>query len=527
MISISPSSFRVTFVLSGALVALALGQAPVADSTRSLTAEDVAARAREALGWSQLSESGGAVRWRGDEHRLGVDATQVLLFDAHGRFVRTSDGPLPQREGFDGRIGWTRDWTDTPRELVLGDLAEARIGELLSTGCWTTASDCLQFELGPSASEDEIVLEFQYADGVQRGAIVIDAKSWLPRSATHGPDGRKTRWSFDEYEAHGELRLPSRIEFAADNMTSRIELRSVERLAAIESAAFTPQLAAPKDTRFVADVASKLEVKRVRTGHLLVHPLLDGRDLGWFIFDSGAGTNCISTAVVEGLQGPFGEISARGIGGHVAAHFWRATELSLGPIVVDSPVFMELDLAFLEKPFGVPIGGILGYELLARCVAEVDMQRGEVALFEPGKFTLPTGGQWSPAVLYGRHPCVRASVEGQEGTFRLDTGAAGDTVSMHVATVRALGLLEGRETKASLAGGVGGNVATRSGTLSSFVLGGRTFRDLAAEFSTEEKGAFDDPYTWGNIGGKLLEPFRLVFDYPATRVGFVERAEND
>jgi hypothetical protein len=42
---------------------------------------------------------------------------------------------------------------------------------------------------------------------------------------------------------------------------------------------------------------------------------VNGEDLGWFLFDSGAGINCISNEVVKGLEGPFGEIGARGVGG--------------------------------------------------------------------------------------------------------------------------------------------------------------------------------------------------------------------
>jgi hypothetical protein len=259
-----------------------------------------------------------------------------------------------------------------------------------------------------------------------------------------------------------------------------------------------------------------------------VHPSVDGQDLGWFIFDSGAGINCISSAVADELpEGPFGEVQARGVGGDVAAHFHRAETMELGPLTVNDPLFMSLDLAFLEPHFGVPVGGIIGFELLARSSVEFDLAQGTIALHDPATYRLPKGGQWEEVLLYGRHPCVRASFEDKEGVFKIDTGAAGDTVTMHYQAVQDLDLTEGRETIQAGAGGVGGNVVMRVGTLEGFVLGGHLFEPISAGFAMEDKGAFADDYVWGNIGGQLLEPFCLVFDYPHKRVGFVPREKGD
>ena len=94
---------------------------------------------------------------------------------------------------------------------------------------------------------------------------------------------------------------------------------------------------------------------------------------------------------------------------------------------------------------------------------------------------------------------------------------------MHFEAVRDLALLEGRETRPGQTGGVGGQVATREGACERFELGGHVFEGLDAAFATEAVGAFADAYVLGNIGGKLLEPFVLVFDYPGERLGFVPR----
>ncbi|MBK8232326.1 MAG: hypothetical protein IPK72_17500, partial [Candidatus Eisenbacteria bacterium] len=84
---------------------------------------------------------------------------------------------------------------------------------------------------------------------------------------------------------------------------------------------------------------------------------------GWFIFDSGARNQLHLDRRDRGETWP--DRSARSARAAsvapVKAHFWRADSLSLGPMRVTTPLFMELELAFLEQYFGVPVAGILGF----------------------------------------------------------------------------------------------------------------------------------------------------------------------
>jgi hypothetical protein len=131
--------------------------------------------------------------------------------------------------------------------------------------------------------------------------------------------------------------------------------------------------------------------------------------------------------------------------------------------------------------------------------------------------------RWETLVIDQRIPHVRAKFEGHEGLFRLDTGVGSGTVSMHEPAVRELKLLEGRETTDAKAGGVGGFESVKSGELAWFEIAGKRMEKVKADFATEAKGAFADPWSLGNIGGGLLRPWVLVTDYTRGRVGFVER----
>lgn len=506
--------------------AWAAGTDGVAPSSSPEVAVELSA-VRTALGWDSFAASAGVAVVQGEARFLGTDAAYELMFDASGRFTERFEGPLSQSTGHDGTRYWMRDWSNTPRELVHGERAQAEIAGLFATGRWCLDSVPLRFSLLEPSDPSLIALAFAHPDSVTTGTIEIDRRSHLPLRVSYGSGSSPVSVTFRDHVRTDGLVYPRVIETVQDSIVQRTTIRSLRQETAEVGARFRANLDFPADVRFVPRIPAAVEVKRVSSGHLLVKPLVNGKDLGWFIFDSGAGTNCISTAVTMGnLVGPIGEIGARGVGGTVKAHFWRGDSLSLGPVRVTAPLFMELELAFLEQYFGVPVAGILGFEFLSRCVAELDMVAGSIALFDPKTYELPVPGRWEPLVLHERVPCVEASFEGTPGLYRIDTGAAGETVALHYQAVRDHRLTEGRETRPAESGGVGGNVRTLVGPVRSFILGGHEFTEIEASFATEDRGALSDDYLWGNIGGDLLAPFRLTFDYPGRRLGFVERSEH-
>jgi predicted aspartyl protease len=244
-----------------------------------------------------------------------------------------------------------------------------------------------------------------------------------------------------------------------------------------------------------------------------------------FIFDTGAGAMTIDPAVADELGMPeLGEVLAVGVGGKTTASFRRGTRFQLGPLALEDPVYIELDLAFLAPLFGRKVAGIVGYDVLARCVAEVETRTPYVALHDPARFQL-AGASWQEVIVTENTPSVRARFEGDhEGLFRIDTGADG-TLSFHAPAVRELALLDGRTVTSSASGGVGGTSEAKNGRLEWFELAGHRFEKKMVQFSLAEHGAFADRYTLGNIGQEFLAPFRMVLDYPGGRIAFVPLAK--
>lgn len=293
-----------------------------------------------------------------------------------------------------------------------------------------------------------------------------------------------------------------------------------------EKASESPRSAEP-DLRggtvaFEASMPAALEVKRVKTGHLLVKPVINGISPGWFIFDTGAGICVISTPHVKELDlKDAGPIDASGVGGQAKLHLYRAKKLTLGPATFEDHPLMETDLSFLSPLMGEEIAGVIGYGVLSRCIVEMDLATPRISLASRDGYTLPRG-EWSELIMKERIPCVRAAFEGHEGVFRLDTGSDA-FVTFHEPAVRRLNLLEGRDVKSIKLGGVGGFVKGKEGQIEWFEVGGVRQKKIKASFAIEAKGNYGEANKDGNIGAAMLKPFVLVLDYTGNHIAFLKR----
>ena len=115
--------------------------------------------------------------------------------------------------------------------------------------------------------------------------------------------------------------------------------------------------------RFDAAVSPVVPVVKARSSHVLVRPLVNGKDLGPFILDTGASGLVISKSAADavGLDA-FGEVHVSGVNGKVPCRFRRGTTVTLGPLIVDKPVFMEMSLEGIVSGSPSPVAGIIGFD---------------------------------------------------------------------------------------------------------------------------------------------------------------------
>ena len=271
------------------------------------------------------------------------------------------------------------------------------------------------------------------------------------------------------------------------------------------------------EATFDSKAPAELEVKRVKTGHLLVRPVINGHEAGWFIFDTGAGICVVSTPHARKLGlTSVGDIDAVGTGGKEKTQLFRAESMKLGPIMLADHPIMTTNLSFLKIHLGEEIAGVIGFGVLSRCVAEIDLETPRIALHDPAEFKLPAG-KWTTMSLAGRTPGVSMEFEGHKGKFTLDCGA-NTGITFYQPAVKKWKLRQDRQTTDAKIGGVGGFVPVKKGTIEWIKLGGIRRENIPADFSSKAKAGNTGDHRDGSIGVGLLKNFVIYLDYAGERI---------
>ncbi len=491
------------------------------------TADDVMQRVRLATQFSKdkIPETG--LQFTGKGTYAGLPAQYTLLFNRQGHFVQTTNARIITGSGYDGTHAWIKDLGGEQRIQELTDRNNTIVSGLFATSLWLDPGSGMTYTLeGGQPKEGIYTLKFKHRPTEVTGIIQIDAKTWLPIQSSLKEESQKVTKKWSGMMEFNGIKFPKTHQsFSAHDSVETTTIESIQAAPAFVVSPYAPLVSSPTDVAFDEKLPAELEVMRAKTGHLLVKPKVNGKDVGWFIFDSGAGATCLDTKLIRELElEQFGELPAIGVGGTVKTRFSKPDSISLGRATFKDPTVIGLDLAFLSGPMGAKIAGVIGYGVFHRCVVELDMEKNTIALFNPNTYDQNrVQNRWQKLYQTARIACVEAEFEGHKGIFKLDSGAAGSTVALHAPTVEKFKLLEGRDTTETLAGGVGGNVSAKSGKLKYFELGGHRTEDIEATFATTAKGAFNSDDTLGNIGGDLLKPFKIVFDYQNKRIAFVKR----
>jgi len=236
------------------------------------------------------------------------------------------------------------------------------------------------------------------------------------------------------------------------------------------------------------------------------------------LLDSGAGASALDATLADALHWPrLCSATLVGAAGRGARDLRRGGEVTLGPLTVSGLPWIEVDGARLSEAIGAPVVGLLGADLLARCVIELDLRAGRARLFDPARWTAPPGA--TPVRFDGNVPCVEGSfAPSHRGWFRLDTGSD-DTVTFHGPTVQRLGLARGREDLRTVrVRGLEGDALGDLAPLEWLELLGQRFARIPVTLLRYSRGGLAREDLAGNVGAGLLRGRRVVFALPHGRV---------
>ena len=410
----------------------------------------VLASMRQAVGRPVLSGRPAELLIKGKVERAGLTSDFSLRFAPNGSFLETLASPLPGQLGFNGKVCWSTDLSGMPEQLELHDLDRNLLWMGMRTGQWLSISaSAPTIALARAKSpRDEVVLDVK--QGRFKAKVHVSRGTWLLTSLeSSGVEGPET-WTFTDHRRWGGLSVPTKVTQKQAGQTAIHHVISIDPAPAAAAGVYDLVTTRPDDTRFDPKAPAAVPLKRAMTGHVLVRPKVNGRDIGWFIFDTGAAGNVLDPKVLKELNlKPLGTAAVTSVGGNEPSSIVQATSIDIGPMSVAKPFFVTMELGFIRQGMREDVFGIIGHDLLSRCVAEITVADDSIRLFDPKTYRLGAGS-WQELRFNQSVPVIAGTFEGdRKGLFRIDMGASGPNgvgnVMFHSPTVTDLHLLKKRK----------------------------------------------------------------------------------
>lgn len=493
----------------------------------------------------------------GTQCLFGMEGKWTLSWGMDGRFYEKYDGQEVTYEwGFDGEHNpWYADNAGRVIALELDDTEICQLAVFVRTGFWLTAKGQDQFDIqieGENSFEalkqqiGELVLAIHFKDKKVMARITIDACQWLPVSMEMNVLGQIDRWEYKDWRAVAlgfDCKFPySCVHYPAGggrdsynvNYSTMNSEGSKTREDQVEMDclyALPKALLIPRYNKYYPqaslEIGSPPDVKmiRARSGQLLVRPLVDGKDIGYFVLDTGANGLSICPKNAEQLNmEAFGELFITGFDGQVKSRFRRGKTFELGPLKIKSPLFVEVNIDNLVIDI-VSIVGVCGFDIFHHYVVKISCKEGCVSLFdhsyyeEKGK----EPPKWERIIFLMNLPNVPAKINGQDSILLLDTGAGGVDIIFYSKEEKYLNLqVEGfANIKGINSRGEGHQVHTT--LINEVEIAGHSFEQVKAVYLSGGSTQLHlSEYTSGILCMELLTRFTIIFDYPKSRVALVD-----
>jgi hypothetical protein len=242
---------------------------------------------------------------------------------------------------------------------------------------------------------------------------------------------------------------------------------------------------------------------------VIVNATLDGHE-GRFILDSGASNILLFSPFATTLDSEkVGSSAYTGINGRrTASDLVRIKELKVGGSVLHNVVVQTTPLGGLGGT-----DGLLGYDLLATAIVEVDLKTQKLTINDP-KTYIPVPGEHAASFPVDSRPFTQVQLpEGAQATAILDTG--NNYGVMLSDTLRSSGRLVALQTSAQRFSGAdgSGDSALLCVRISRMIVGPYPYENASTCFGSS--AAFGA--AGGLIGFDFLRHFNWTFDYPHRR----------
>ncbi len=383
----------------------AYAQFQATKTTDTLTVPQIVANVSKAVGYDKIKKlkRGFAV----EETHDSADSLNITIrmFGRNGE-VRLQLKPQDTSTFvFDGKELWMVNRSTassrhrSPYPVNQKQLEKLVLPWWIQSGWWLDANAPLDIAVLPDESNEmRVALSLKFKNGTVGSKLFVDRATWLPATLmVEQTKGFLTLELKDYQKTKLGFLFLQRLKVNYDNSDREYKIKSVAELPATDN--LFRSLPPTGDTTFDNSIPAELKIARGKSspdnpeGHAFVRPLVDGKDVGWFHFDTGADNMMIDNKIADELKMPIiGESEAVSADGNVRKVTVRKGKtFQLGRVTIKDPIYIADDLSKMSAPPGEKRAGFCGYPLLARAVFEVIHGGEAIALYDPSTYRLPKG----------------------------------------------------------------------------------------------------------------------------------------
>ncbi len=498
-------------------VALLLAAAGIAYA-QSPTAESVLAANHAAVG---AVPTAGAAEFDYAHTASGLTGTRTDRVDlATGGFVEAETaGRIADARGYDGQTPWQRDISGANTAQQGGDRVPAAVNEAyrLANLWWRPAhAGATIVYTGRKTVEgrslDHLVVT---PKGGKRFDAWFDADTHMLARVAEDRQFLHTGASYADYRREGGLMWAHAV--AIDDGAGGQQTLTLKRFALGPSrplSAYSRPTAAPLDASIEGGAASTTVPFRLLNNHIYVQASVNGKGPYTFLVDTG-GHTLLSPRLVSavGLK-PVGTLTTSGVGETTSTgRFVEIGEIALGAVRLRRQVGVSTEI-YDRSIEGIPVDGMVGFELFRRLAVQIDYGRQTMTLTDPARFDGRGSGTKVPFVFYDHLPMVAGSIDGAPARLDIDTGSRSEfDITSPFIRAHQLRSKFPKGVSAVTGWGVGGPARAYVVRLPTLTLGGVRVDNVVTGLSESRHGSMSDPNVEGNVGSGLLKRFVVTFDY--------------
>ena len=228
-----------------------------------------------------------------------------------------------------------------------------------------------------------------------------------------------------------------------------------------------------------------------------------------FILDSGVGSMVLdlSLAAKLGLQ-PEHESTAVSITGVASVTAMGGLTVSIGNLVLTTPETMALDLSSFSVATSRPIHAVLGRDIFAPLIVDIDFEARKIAFRNPKMPAAITGARIVPLLPSNFGRKLSISIEGQRPIEALFDLGSDTPLIISPDYVQRQQLFQGKKTSTSLSVGAAGPEENQVAVIKATEIGGIFLHDIPV--SVPNQWALD---VQAVVGVPILSRFRLMTDF--------------